>query len=134
MKPLSLLPAIALLLLPLSCKAEDQQDPGLRVFMQNGCFACHGQMGGGGFGPALAGDRMLVLPKFVVAQILIGRGKMPEFGSRLSNEDIAAVAQYVRNSWGNHYGPVSAGDVASVRELMKKASDAAAKAQTPEIH
>jgi mono/diheme cytochrome c family protein len=74
----------------------------------------------------------LAIQKFVIAQILIGRGKMPAFSDRLSDEDIAAVAQYIRNNWGNHFGPVTPGDVSSVRELMKKASDDAAKAQTPE--
>jgi mono/diheme cytochrome c family protein len=100
--------------------------------MKSRCFACHGQLGSGGFGPKLSGDRILAIQKFVIAQILIGRGKMPAFGDRLSNDDIAAVAQYVRNNWGNNYGPVTAGDVASVRKLMKKASDEAVKAESPE--
>ncbi len=131
MKYLSLLMAVALLGLPSISKAE-QADRGPQIYMQSRCFACHGQLGTGGFGPTLAGDRILAIKKFVIAQILIGRGKMPEFGSRLSDDEVAAVAQYVRNNWGNHYGPVTASDVASVRELMKKASDEAAKAESPQ--
>lgn len=132
MKFLSLLTIFFVFAFALVSKAADQTDRGSQVYMQSRCFACHGQLGTGGFGPTLAGDRILALQKFVIAQILLGRGKMPEFGSRLSDEDIAAVAQYIRNNWGNHYGPVTAGDVASVRELMNKASDEAAKAESPE--
>jgi len=132
MKYLPLLAAFAVLSPPSASKADDQTDPGAQIYMKSHCFACHGQMGGGGFGPALAGDRILAIQKFVVAQILIGRGKMPEFGSRLSNQEIAAVAQYIRNHWGNRFGPVTADDVESVRKLMKKASEEAVKANTPE--
>lgn len=132
MKFLSLLTALTVLALPSASKAEDQGDRGSRIYMKSRCFACHGQLGTGGFGPTLAGDRILAIQKFVIAQILIGRGKMPAFSDRLSDADIAAVAQYIRNNWGNHYGPVTPGDVSSVRELMKKASDEAAKAETPE--
>jgi len=132
MKFLSLLTALAVLALPSVSKAEDQGDRGAQVYMKSRCFACHGQLGTGGFGPRLAGDRILAIQQFVIAQILIGRGKMPAFEDRLSNEDIAAVAQYIRNNWGNHDGPVTPGDVSSVRKLMKKASDEAAKAESPE--
>ena len=132
MKHLLLLAVFAILASPLTSKAEDQADRGSQIYMQSRCFACHGQLGTGGFGPTLAGDRILAIQTFVIAQILIGRGKMPAFGDRLSDDDIAAVAQYIRNNWGNHYGPVTPGDVSSVRELMKKASDGAAKAETPE--
>ena len=41
---------------------------------------------------------------------------MPSFAHKLSNEQIAAVATYIRTSWGNKFGPVSAGDVAKARE------------------
>jgi mono/diheme cytochrome c family protein len=132
MKFLSLLMALAVLALPSTSKAEDPGDRGAQIYMTSRCFACHGQLGTGGFGPTLAGDRILAIQKFVIAQILIGRGKMPAFGDRLSNADIAAVAQYIRNNWGNHYGPVASDDVAAVRELMKKASNEAAQAKTPE--
>ena len=57
----------------------------------------------------------------VVAQIVLGRGQMPPFGNRLSDEQIAAVAQYIRNSWGNDFGPVTPKDVADTRQLLKRA-------------
>lgn len=36
---------------------------------------------------------------------------MPEFAAALSNEQIAAIATYVENSWGNAYGIVTPDDV-----------------------
>lgn len=132
MKILSLAVVAAVLLWPPSTFAEGQTENGSDIYMKNGCFACHGQMGGGGLGPMLAGDRILAIQQFVIARILIGRGQMPAFESRLSDDDIAAVAQYVRNSWGNNFGPVTPSDVASVRALMSKAGAAAERAKTPE--
>jgi len=41
---------------------------------------------------------------------------MPSF-SQLSNEEIAFVATYIRNSFGNMADAVSASDVATVRKL-----------------
>lgn len=117
-----------------SALAKDDNDHklGEHVYMESRCFACHGQLGTGGFGPALAGDRMLAIQPFVVAQILLGRGKMPAFADRLSDQDIAAVADYVRNDWGNKFGPVSPSDVAAVRDLLKKASQQVQAASSPQ--
>ena len=41
---------------------------------------------------------------------------MPAFAWKLTDAEIAAVATYARNSWGNAASPVSAGDVASLRK------------------
>jgi mono/diheme cytochrome c family protein len=113
-------------------KDDSHQDRGEQIYMQSRCFACHGQLGTGGFGDRLAGDRMLAIQPFVIAQILLGRGKMPAFADRLSDQDIAAVANYVRNDWGNKFGPVSAGDVAAVRGLLAKASQQVETASSPQ--
>jgi mono/diheme cytochrome c family protein len=40
---------------------------------------------------------------------------MPAFGLQLSDGEIAAVANYVRNSWGHAAPEVSAGDVQKMR-------------------
>jgi mono/diheme cytochrome c family protein len=40
--------------------------------------------------------------------------EMPSF-STLQNEDIAAIATYIRNSWGNEAAPVSAGRIGQIR-------------------
>lgn len=47
---------------------------------------------------------------------------MPSFGWKLSDAQIAAVATYIRNAWGNHAAPVSAGDVHSVRQAVRTAA------------
>ena len=41
-------------------------------------------------------------------------GQMPAF-PQLSQEEVVAVATYVRNSWGNSYGPVSEAEVEMAR-------------------
>lgn len=102
--------------------AADRAPPdGAALFKQNGCFACHGDMGEGGAGPRFTGDPLLAIDRYVVAQILIGRGIMPAFAGKLSDEQIAAVASYIRTSWGNDFGPVSPGAVADTRKLMDRA-------------
>jgi mono/diheme cytochrome c family protein len=130
---LKVLPLAAVVLASVSslCRAEEPTHPGEKIYMQSRCFVCHGQLGTGGFGPALAGDRMLAIKQFVVAQILIGRGKMPPF-AQLSDDEIAAVSQYIRNNWGNDFGPVTADDVKSVRKLMQKATEQSAKIANPQ--
>jgi mono/diheme cytochrome c family protein len=43
---------------------------------------------------------------------------MPSFAWKLTDQEIADVATYVRNSWGNRASPVSAGDVATLRKAL----------------
>jgi mono/diheme cytochrome c family protein len=98
-------------------------DEGSHVFMQNGCFACHGEMGFGGAGPRFRDDPFLGITDYVVAQILLGRGIMPSFANKLSDQQIAAVASYIRNSWGNHFGDVKPQQVAQVRQTIQHEYD-----------
>lgn len=44
---------------------------------------------------------------------------MPPFGPTLSDADIAAVATYVRNSWGNSASPVTLPEVRRVRDRLR---------------
>lgn len=93
------------------------------------CASCHGDDGQGvaDIYPALAGNRAVTLdvPNNVVQLIRKGgfapttAGNprpfgMPPFGQVLGNDDIAAVATYIRQSWGNVAVPVSALDVRRV--------------------
>ena len=43
---------------------------------------------------------------------------MPSFAWKLDDEEIADVATYVRNSWGNRAAPVTPDDVARLRREM----------------
>jgi mono/diheme cytochrome c family protein len=47
---------------------------------------------------------------------------MPAFGWRLSDQEVAAIATYVRNNWGNSAPPVSADDVKSLRTELQAAT------------
>jgi mono/diheme cytochrome c family protein len=99
--------------------AQGQEaDSGEKIFMQNNCFVCHGQQGYGGIGPAFRNDPFLLLTEYVACQILLGRGVMPPFGGKLDDDQIAAVASYVRNSWGNRFGLVRPEEVARVRQMV----------------
>lgn len=109
--------------------APAQTAAGEQVYRDAGCVVCHGGLGTGGFGPRLSGDPILAVEQFVIAQILIGRREMPPFADKLNDAQIAAVAQYIRTSWGNDFGPVSAQDVAQTRQLMQRAQAVAAHAR-----
>lgn len=85
---------------------DDLVNQGQAVFQQE-CAVCH-QAGGQGMGvfPALAGNDFVtgdIGP--VLDNIINGQGAMPPF-ARLSDTEIAAVATYIRNSFGNETGDV----------------------------
>jgi len=79
------------------------------------CAACHGGDGGGGEGPALAGNDRLASRSAVLSQILLGGAYMPPFGTVLSDHEVAAVATFIRNSFGNAFGPITEDQVAAAR-------------------
>jgi mono/diheme cytochrome c family protein len=114
--------AVAATLIAASSTAWAAPKTGHDVFMQSGCFACHGEFGYGGAGPRFRNDQLLSADQYVIGQILLGRGIMPSFADRLNNEQIAAVATYIRNSWGNAYGPVSPDQVAKARMQFSQAA------------
>lgn len=102
---------------------------GGKVYEQH-CASCHGEQGQGapGIYPALAGNRAvtLVSPTNVVQVIRHGgfmpttAGNprpfgMPPYGQVLGHDEIAAVATFIRQSWGNAAAPVSPLDVIRVR-------------------
>ena len=77
------------------------------------CAQCHRSEGQGtppAF-PALAENAFLADHEAVLTTIREGREAMPPFPN-LDEEQLAAVATYIRNSWGNEYGGVSVEDVA----------------------
>lgn len=72
------------------------------------CAACHGAEGQGmppAF-PALAGNANLQDAQMILNVVKNGRGAMPAVGANFSEEELVAVATYIRNSFGNNFGPV----------------------------
>jgi mono/diheme cytochrome c family protein len=89
-----------------------------RQIYEHICQGCHMADGGGAVGaghyPALAKDPTLVSRQHVALTILMGRRNMPAFGAKhavafggppvtLTEAQIAAVINYVRTNFGNHY-------------------------------
>lgn len=76
------------------------------------CAGCHSRDGQGDAvglpGPKLVGNNFLASAGAIIGQIMVGNPDhgMPPFVDRLDDREIAAIATYVRNSWGNAYGIV----------------------------
>ncbi|WP_246591301.1 c-type cytochrome [Aminobacter anthyllidis] len=86
----------------------------------NVCQACHMDQGQGAVGagkyPALAKNENLEAGGYPVYVILHGQKGMPPVGSMMSDDQVAAVVNYVRTNFGNDYkDPVTAEDVAGAR-------------------
>lgn len=105
--------------------------PGAQLYVDN-CATCH-RTDGHGYGqvfPALAGNSVLNGDNAGSAIRLVLHGgtmpsgrdaptqfSMPAFRERLNDQQIADVLSFVRSSWGNRGGSVSAHDVARLRDL-----------------
>lgn len=75
---------------------------GKAVYLQR-CVGCHAIDGSGIVGPDIRPDK--VLEKYASAAAMealvrTGLGEMPEFASKLSDEEVAAVVAYVRGGLG----------------------------------
>ena len=105
---------------------------GRAIYFDN-CSACHVSTGVGvpHVFARLAGSNKLndPDPTTVIRIILEGARavptaarpsplSMPAFGWKLSDEQVASVASYVRASWGNNGAPVTAGQVEDVRSAL----------------
>lgn len=79
------------------------------------CSVCHGHNGEGIAGPELAGNQFVASSSAIINQILEGNTDhgMPPFRGQLTARQIAAIATYVRNSWGNEFGIVTEETVAN---------------------
>jgi len=111
--------------------AGNVDKPGARLYVDN-CAACH-RTDGHGYGevfPALAGNPAVnatdptSLARLVLHGGTIPSGhdapaqfSMPAFRDRLSDQQIAEVLTYVRSSWGNRGGTVTASKVSDLRRL-----------------
>lgn len=109
-----------------------QMTSGEAVYADN-CSACHARngMGVANLFPALAGAASVrqTDPGSTIRVIITGAQvvstpaaptapAMPSFGWRLSNEQIADVVTYLRNSWGNAAPAIGAPAVATVRSVV----------------
>lgn len=106
-----------------------QLDLGARLYLDN-CNACHFTNGRGATGvfPRLDRNELVTAPAAsgLVSVILEGaatpstagrpeRLRMPGMGWRLNDEEVAALATFVRRSWSNNAAAVTAAEVKAVR-------------------
>lgn len=113
-----------------------QMKMGANVYSAN-CSACHNSDGKGipHLAASLAENPGLLAddPSSIITTVLEGgrgavtegnptSGAMPAFAWKLSDEQVAAVATYLRNSWGNAAPAVTAKEVADQRKQLKQPS------------
>jgi mono/diheme cytochrome c family protein len=84
------------------------------------CQGCHMSDAGGATGaatyPSLANNTKLAASGYPVSVVANGQRGMPALGIMMSDDQIAAVVNYLRSHFGNHYqDAVTAEDVKGVR-------------------
>ncbi|WP_206441563.1 cytochrome c [Amphritea opalescens] len=110
-------------------EASPKMELGARLYLDN-CNACHFSTGRGADGvfPELVGNSMVLANEQggFLDVILNGaempstatrpaRLRMPGFRDRLSDDEVAALASFVRQAWGNNAQPITAKAVSEVR-------------------
>lgn len=88
---------------------------------RNQCSKCHGRNGEGQWyghdaAPRLDGNFAHLSVREIAVQVIQGGTYMPPFAS-LTDREIAAVATYIRNSFGNNYGIATEEEVSENREI-----------------
>jgi len=122
---------------PAPLPASDHQMQVGEVIFVDTCSACHTRTGAGieHIFPKLAANVIATQddPASLI-RIIIAGGRaaatdarptspaMPSLGYRLSDDQVAAVVTYVRNSWGNAASPVSADTVKALRARVTGAA------------
>jgi mono/diheme cytochrome c family protein len=106
---------------------------GKKVYRQV-CLTCHQANGGGvpGLNPPLIKADYVLGDKNTLLEIIIKGSEAQTAGNKseyanvmqgygmLEDEDIANVASYIRNSFGNKAEPITASEVAAFRSAIKK--------------
>jgi mono/diheme cytochrome c family protein len=76
----------------------------------NVCRGCHMADGKGASGagtyPSLAGNSNLESREYAVSIVVNGQRDMPPFGAMMSDDQVAAVVNYLRTHFDNHYSDV----------------------------
>jgi mono/diheme cytochrome c family protein len=121
--------ALALALSPFAAHAQSAVhfSPAFRFTEQSGeqlfanvCQGCHMPDGKGAAGagvyPSLAANKNLEAAGYPVYVVVRGQRAMPAFAAMMSDEQVAAVVNYLRTHFGNDYkDAVTAEDVKVVR-------------------
>ena len=89
---------------------------GAQVYATN-CGVCHQPHGKGvpNTFPALDGSKVVADKAQQIAILLNGKNAMPAWKT-LSDVELAAVATFVRNNWGNNFGPVQPAEFKAARQ------------------
>jgi mono/diheme cytochrome c family protein len=115
-----------------AAEGPSQVELGQTFFTQN-CVVCHQANGAGipGTYPPLAGSEFvnggsrrlgMILLKGLIGPITVeghqftGAVAMPPWGTSLTDKKIAAILTYVRQSFGNHGGPITPEQIADARK------------------
>jgi len=109
---------IGFALLALTLTAPALAAPDGKALFAGNCAACHQAMGQGipGAFPALVKNKFVVGdPKLVAGTLLNGRGGMPAFRDSLKDDELSAIATFVRSSWGNKAPAIPVATFAAVR-------------------
>jgi mono/diheme cytochrome c family protein len=120
---------LAVALAPLAAQAQSAAhfSPAFRFTEQSGeqlfanvCQGCHMPDGKGAAGagtyPSLAGNTKLEAGGYPVYVVVRGQRAMPPVGAMMSDDQVAAVVNYLRTHFGNDYkDAVTAEDVKVVR-------------------
>ena len=111
---------------------EATMNAGAAIYFDN-CSACHVSDGKGVprfFAPLAGSGKANNADATTVVRVILEGARavptkahpspltMPAFGWKLTDGQVAAVATYVRASWGNRGSPVSAAEVAALRERL----------------
>jgi mono/diheme cytochrome c family protein len=111
--------------------ARDPYTAGRRLYAKQ-CESCHGALGDGAAPvyPALAANARVTSPVALnaIRMVLVGGFPpatatnprpygMPPFGHALNDDEVAAVVTYIRQSWGNRAGAVTAAEVSRTRGI-----------------
>ena len=91
------------------------------------CAGCHMVDGmgaqGAGYYPALADNTKMQSKYYIISTVINGLRGMPSFQSMMSDQQIAAVTQYVHSDLNNFTDSVSADNVAQLRHEFPPGSD-----------
>jgi len=88
---------------------------------RNRCARCHGRNGQGQWyghdaAPRLDGNFARLSVRGIAVQVIQGGSYMPPFAS-LTDREIAAVATYIRNSFGNNQSIATEEEIAEIRKI-----------------